>query len=136
MSVSTLSLAILSIVRIKPLSRQIQVLLINRKLGLRALHFQTDFFNPQTLHFQNGVYSQKRGIGTSLVNQGLLLLKEIGGQGCALAGDPNYYKRCGFKNYPEMVHEGIPQEVFLALPFTENVPKGLVVFHEGFLAKG
>jgi hypothetical protein len=55
MSVSTLSLAILSIVRITPLSRQIQVLLINRKLGLRALHFQTGFFNPQTLHFQTGV---------------------------------------------------------------------------------
>lgn len=79
---------------------------------------------------------QKLGIGKSLVNEGLSLLKEIGGQGCALVGDLSYYKRFGFKNHPEMVHEGIPQEVFLALPFFENVPKGIVVFHEGFLANG
>ena len=64
------------------------------------------------------------------------MLKEMGGQGCALVGDPSYYERFGFKNYPEMVHEGIPQDVFLALPFTENVPKGIVVFHEGFSATG
>ena len=79
---------------------------------------------------------QKQGIGKSLVNEGLSLLKELGGQGCALVGDPNYYKRFGFRNYPELIHEGIPQEVFLALPFTENVPQGIVVFHEGFLANG
>ena len=79
---------------------------------------------------------QKQGIGKALVNQGLSLLKEMGGQGCALVGDPNYYKRFGFKNYPELVHEEVPQEVFLVLPFTEKVPKGIVVFHEGFLAKG
>ncbi len=77
---------------------------------------------------------QKLGIGKSLINKGLSLLKEMEGQGCALVGDPNYYKKFGFKNYPELIHEGIPQEVFLALPFTEKVPKGLVVFHEGFLA--
>ena len=78
---------------------------------------------------------QKQGIGKSLVNEGLSLLKELCGQGCALVGDPNYYKRFGFRNYPELVHEGIPQEVFLALPFNEKVPQGIVVFHEGFLAK-
>jgi putative acetyltransferase len=63
------------------------------------------------------------------------LLKELGGQGCALVGDPNYYKRFGFKNYPELVHEGVPQEVFLVLPFDENIPQGTILFHEGFLAK-
>jgi putative acetyltransferase len=79
---------------------------------------------------------QKQGIGKSLVNEGLSLLKEMGGQGCALVGDPSYYSRFGFKNYSEMVHEGVPQEVFLALPFTGNVPGGTVVFHEAFLATG
>jgi len=79
---------------------------------------------------------QKQGIGKSLINEGLPLLKQFGGQGCALVGDPNYYKRFGFKNFPELVHEGIPQEVFLALPFNEKVPHGTVVFHEGFLANG
>ena len=64
------------------------------------------------------------------------MLKELGGQGCALVGDPNYYNRFGFRNYPELIHEGIPQEVFLVLPFNEKVPRGTVIFHEGFLAKG
>jgi len=77
---------------------------------------------------------QKQGIGKSLINEGLSLLKQLGGQGCALVGDPNYYKRFGFKNFSELVHEGVPQEVFLALPFNEKVPQGIVVFHEGFLA--
>ena len=79
---------------------------------------------------------QKQGIGKSLIKKGLSLLKNLGGQGCALVGDPNYYKRFGFRNYPELVHEGIPQEVFLALPFNEKVPKGTIEFHEGFLATG
>jgi len=79
---------------------------------------------------------QKQGIGKSLIKKGLSLLKNMGGQGCALVGDPNYYKRFGFRNYPELVHEGIPQEVFLALPFTEMVPKGTIEFHKSFLATG
>ena len=79
---------------------------------------------------------QKQGIGKSLINEGLSLLKHMGGKGCALVGDPNYYKRFGFKNYPELIHDGVPQEVFLALPFNEKVPQGTIVFHEGFLANG
>jgi putative acetyltransferase len=79
---------------------------------------------------------QKQGIGKSLINEGLSLLKDMGGKGCALVGDPNYYKRFGFKNYPELIHDGVPQEVFLALPFNEKVPQGTIVFHEGFLANG
>jgi putative acetyltransferase len=79
---------------------------------------------------------QKQGIGKSLIDKGLSLVKELGGQGCTLVGDPKYYKRFGFRNYPELVHEDVPQEVFLALPFTEKVPQGIVVFHERFLANG
>lgn len=77
---------------------------------------------------------QKQGIGSALILKGISMLKEIGGQGCALVGDPNYYKRFGFKNNPELIHEGIPQEVFLVLPFYENNTKGKVEFHNGFLA--
>jgi putative acetyltransferase len=77
---------------------------------------------------------QKQGIGTALVNKGLSLLKDMGGKGCALVGYPDYYKRFGFRNYPELIYEGIPQEVFLVLPFTEKIPKGTVLFHEGFKA--
>ena len=79
---------------------------------------------------------QKQGVGKRLINKGLLLLKEMGGQGCVLVGDPGYYQQFGFKNYLEMTLEGIPQEFFMALPFTEEKPQGKVKFHEGFLANG
>jgi len=78
----------------------------------------------------------RKGIGKSLIKEGLSLLKELGGQGCALVGDPNYYNRFGFKKYPELIHEGVPQEFFLALPFTDRVPQGTVIFHESFSANG
>jgi len=57
---------------------------------------------------------QKQGVGKQLLNKGLLLLKEMGGQGCVLVGDPGYYQQFGFKNYLEMTFEGIPQEFFMA----------------------
>jgi len=55
---------------------------------------------------------QKKGIGKSLINEGLSLLEQLDGQGCAVVGDPNNYIRFGFKNFPELVHEGVPQAVF------------------------
>ena len=79
---------------------------------------------------------QKQGTGKALVNEGLSLLKDMGGQGCALVGDPTYYQQFGFKNIPDLIHEGIPQEVFLVLPFDKKKPQGTVVFHKGFLANG
>ena len=79
---------------------------------------------------------QKIGIGKSLISEGLSLLIKLGGQGCVLVGHPTYYQRFGFQNLPELLLEGVPEEVFFALPFTEKVPKGIVLFHKGFLAKG
>jgi len=79
---------------------------------------------------------QKRGIGSALIKQGLAFLKELGGKGCALVGDPDYYLRFGFKNYPQLVHEGIPPEFFFVLPFDADVPAGKVIFHESFKATG
>jgi putative acetyltransferase len=35
-----------------------------------------------------------------------------------------------------IVYEGISQEVFLALPFNEKIPQGIVLFHEGVTANG
>ncbi|MCD6328842.1 MAG: N-acetyltransferase, partial [Candidatus Cloacimonetes bacterium] len=77
---------------------------------------------------------QKQGIGKALINEGLSLLKKRKAKGCALVGDRNYYKHFGFKNYPQLIHEGVPQKVFLVLPFTEAIPTGNVTFHKAFLA--
>lgn len=78
----------------------------------------------------------RQGIGKALVNEGLARVKRLGAKGCALVGDPNYYKRFGFRNVPGLIHEGIPQEFFVALAFTEKLPQGVVTFHEAFLAVG
>ena len=47
-------------------------------------------------------------------------------------GHPDYYREFGFKNMSGLVHEGVPQEVFFALPFDGHTPRGTVAFHEGF----
>jgi putative acetyltransferase len=79
---------------------------------------------------------QREGIGKSLIQEGLSRLRGLGAQGCCLVGDPKYYQRFGFRNFSGFVHKGVPQKVFLALPFKRHLPKGTVTFHKGFLATG
>jgi putative acetyltransferase len=79
---------------------------------------------------------QRQGIGKALINEGLSRLKALNAQGCCVVGHPDYYKKFGFNNVPGLVHEGVPQEVFLALCFTEHIPKGTVTFHEAFQEDG
>ncbi len=77
---------------------------------------------------------QKQGIGSSLVNQGLRLLKDADAQGCVVVGDPNFYERFGFQSPDGLEHKGVPQENFLALPFGSRIPRGFVQFHPAFAA--
>jgi putative acetyltransferase len=77
---------------------------------------------------------QRQGIGQALMREGLCRLGAVGAKGCALVGDPNYYQRLGFRNIPDLVYEGVPQEFFVVLPLGDEVPSGVVVFHEGFHA--
>ena len=79
---------------------------------------------------------QRRGIGKSLIKEGLSQLKELNAQGCCLVGHPDYYKKLGFKNMSGLIHEGVPHEVFLSLSFDGHIPQGTVTFHEGFKADG
>ena len=51
-------------------------------------------------------------------------------------GHPDYYRKFGFINMPGLVLEGVPQEVFFALPFDGQAPQGTVAFHEAFKADG
>jgi putative acetyltransferase len=77
---------------------------------------------------------QKQGIGTSLGNKGLDMLKESDAKGCVLVGDPNYYQRFGFKSPDGLKHEGVPQANFLVLSFCDKIPTGTVQFHQAFAA--
>jgi putative acetyltransferase len=58
----------------------------------------------------------------------------LGAKGCALVGDPNYYKALGFRNLPHLILEGVPPENFLVLSFDDSGAHGVVVFHPGFAA--
>ena len=79
---------------------------------------------------------QRKGIGQSLILEGITRLKNLSAKGCCLVGHPDYYKTLGFKNVSGLVHEGVPQEVFLVMSFDGQIPQGTVNFHDGFKADG
>ena len=79
---------------------------------------------------------QHKGIGKSLILEGISRLKDLNAKGCCLVGHPDYYRKLGFKNVSGLVHEGVPQEVFLAMSFDGQIPQGTVNFHDGFKADG
>lgn len=79
---------------------------------------------------------QRRGIGGALIDEGISRLKDLGARGCCLVGHPEYYRRFGFRNIPGLGIEGVPDEVFFALPLDGHNPQGRVEFHAGFKAHG
>lgn len=79
---------------------------------------------------------QRQGIGKALIQEGLSRLKDMNARGCCLVGHPDYYRQFGFKSVLGLVVDGVPQEVFFALSFDEHTPRGIVAFHEAFLATG
>jgi putative acetyltransferase len=79
---------------------------------------------------------QRRGIGKTLIQEGLSRLKKLGAGGCCLVGHPEYYRKFGFENVAGLVLAGVPEEYFFALSFDGAIPQGNVTFHEGFKATG
>jgi putative acetyltransferase len=79
---------------------------------------------------------QRRGIGKALVAEGLARLEALGARGCCLVGHPEYYRRFGFQNVPQLQVPGVPPEVFFARSFDGHVPQGTVTFHAAFQADG
>ncbi|GAC1041886.1 GNAT family N-acetyltransferase [Rhizobium sp. No.120] len=78
---------------------------------------------------------QRHGIGGALVREGLLRLANMDAKGCVVLGDPDYYKRFGFDNDPDLVLDGVPAEYFMRLVLKgATVPYGRVEYHEGFNA--
>lgn len=77
---------------------------------------------------------QRRGIGKALIREGLARLRELGAGGCCLVGHPDYYGRLGFTNMPGLAIEGVPPNVFFSLSLDGSAPRGVVTFHEAFMA--
>lgn len=77
---------------------------------------------------------QGQGIGTHLVTAALDALKQLGGEGCVVLGEPAFYGRFGFEHPPELRLPGIPAEYFQVVSFAGDVPAGVVCYHEAFEA--
>lgn len=75
---------------------------------------------------------QNRGIGSRLIESGLNELKNLGAKGCVLVGEPDYYKRFGFRLQNNLVYEGIPEKYFLVQSFSKEIPAGKVKYHPLF----
>jgi putative acetyltransferase len=76
----------------------------------------------------------KQGVGGALMRAGLERLRALGAKGCVVVGDPRYYPRFGFKNTEAMREPGVPPEVFMALLFAGDMPRGDVEFDKAFAA--
>ena len=66
---------------------------------------------------------QNKGIGTQLLNYSIEEAKILGYKGMILFGNPDYYKRFGFKNAKEFkitTKEGMNFDPFMALELQEN----------------
>jgi len=80
---------------------------------------------------------QGQGVGSTLIDAGLADLRVMGAQGCVVEGDFKYYRRFGFEPYPNLIYAEAPApEYFMALPFYEAVPRGMVEYHEAFFIEG
>lgn len=75
---------------------------------------------------------QKQGIGSRLIDEGIKALRNLGANGCCLVGEPNYYRRFGFRNTPDLGIPGVPPEYFMCLPLSGEIPRGSVALHPAF----
>ncbi|CAI0941434.1 MAG: GNAT family N-acetyltransferase [Serratia grimesii] len=75
---------------------------------------------------------QNQGVGSELIRQLLAQLRDIGGAGCVVLGNPDYYGRFGFKAQDGLILPGIPAEYFQVIAFDGTLPDGEVAFHSAF----
>lgn len=75
---------------------------------------------------------QRAGIGSALITGGMQQIETLGGIGCILTGDPNYYARFGFKPAPELAPSSEPAEYFMIRVMGSSEPQGQFRFHEAF----
>lgn len=67
---------------------------------------------------------QGEGIGAMLIDLALETVAAQGAYGCVVLGDPEYYRRFGFKAGLGPTFPDAPEDAFMALPMTGRVPRG------------
>lgn len=78
---------------------------------------------------------QKQGYGSQLIRQGLKEIKALGALGCALIGNPDYYKRFGFSSYKGFTYGDLDPQYVMQNPFDGEARLGHLTYAKGFEAK-
>lgn len=79
--------------------------------------------------------SQRRGVGSRLVRDGLARLRATGARGCVLVGDPGYYARFGFRGDVGLRYDDVPAAFVQGLAFAGPLPRGRLTYARGFEAR-
>ena len=75
---------------------------------------------------------QGQGIGSKLIEEGLLRIQNLGALGCILTGNPAYYERFGFEFAASNCPENEPEQYFMLKMLNGEHPEGRFEFHEVF----
>lgn len=75
---------------------------------------------------------QHTGIGTSLIECGILMLTDRGAKGIVLLGEPEYYSRFGFEHDPDLAFPGAEPAYFQRFVLSGDGPKGTVTYPPAF----
>jgi predicted N-acetyltransferase YhbS len=78
---------------------------------------------------------QRRGIGSALIMDALLVLSNSRAAGCVVLGDPAFYERFGFNANEALTLPGVPPRNFLCVAFENLIPSGVVSYHDAFQAR-
>lgn len=70
---------------------------------------------------------RSQGVGSALVQEGIKIAKAMGYDSAFLCGDPDYYKKFGYRptHLYGISHENIPSEYVMAIELTENSLNGV-----------
>jgi putative acetyltransferase len=77
---------------------------------------------------------QGQGIGSRLMEQALVELRDMQAAGCVLLGEPAYYARFGFQAHAGLQLPGVPPGYFMALALHAPVPEGIAHYRDAFNA--
>jgi putative acetyltransferase len=77
---------------------------------------------------------QGQGIGGALIRRGLDRLREQAAAGCVVMGDPDFYRKFGFRNDPRFVLKDCAPQYFLAQPLSSAGGSGMVTYNAAFYA--
>lgn len=77
---------------------------------------------------------QGRGIGGALIRQGLEMLRHQAAAGCVVMGDPDFYRKFGFRNDPQFILKDCAPQYFLVQPLSSGEASGMVNYNAAFYA--